>query len=164
MDMANKEDALVVGTGDLSEAALGWCTFNGDHMSMYHINAGIPKTLIRYLAEWSADAVLSGEAAATVRDICATPITPELLPPDADGNLVQCTEELVGPYILHDFFLFAVLRHGYGPAKILFLARRAFAGAYDTATLGHWLGVFYKRFFAQQFKRSSMPLGPETKM
>lgn len=161
MDMANKENALVVGTGDLSEAALGWCTFNGDHMSMYHINAGIPKTLIRYLAEWSADEVLSGEAAETVRDICATPITPELLPPDADGNLVQCTEELVGPYILHDFFLFAVLRHGFGPAKILFLAKRAFAGTFDTATIGKWLHVFYKRFFAQQFKRSSMPDGPK---
>jgi NAD+ synthase (glutamine-hydrolysing) len=161
MDVANMDGALVVGTGDLSEAALGWCTFNGDHMSMYHINAGVPKTLIRYLAEWSADEVLSGEAAATVRDICATPITPELLPLDAEGNLVQCTEELIGPYALHDFFLFLFLRHGFGPAKILFLAERAFAGTHDKATLGKWLTIFYRRFFAQQFKRSSMPDGPK---
>ena len=161
MDVANMDGALVVGTGDLSEAALGWCTFNGDHMSMYHINAGVPKTLIRYLAEWSADEVLSGEAAATVRDICATPITPELLPLSADGELVQETEQVVGPYVLHDFFMFMTLRHGARPAKILFLAERAFAGTYDRATIGKWLGVFIRRFFSQQFKRSSMPDGPK---
>jgi len=161
MDVANMDGALVVGTGDLSEAALGWCTFNGDHMSMYHINAGVPKTLIRYLAEWSADEVLSGEAAATVRDICATPITPELLPLSDDGQLVQETEQVVGPYVLHDFFMFMTLRYGFGPAKILFLAERAFAGTYDRATIGKWLGVFIRRFFSQQFKRSSMPDGPK---
>jgi len=161
MDVANMDGALVVGTGDLSEAALGWCTFNGDHMSMYHINAGVPKTLIRYLAEWSADEVLSGEAAATVRDICATPITPELLPLSDDGQLVQETEQVVGPYVLHDFFMFMTLRYGFGPAKILFLAERAFAGTYDRATIGQWLGVFIRRFFSQQFKRSSMPDGPK---
>ena len=161
MDVANMDGALVVGTGDLSEAALGWCTFNGDHMSMYHINAGVPKTLIRYLAEWSADEVLSGEAAATVRDICATPITPELLPLAADGQLVQRTEQVIGPYELHDFFMFMTLRHGFGPAKILFLAERAFAGAYDRETLASWLEVFIRRFFSQQFKRSSMPDGPK---
>lgn len=161
MDVANMDGALVVGTGDLSEAALGWCTFNGDHMSMYHINAGVPKTLIRYLAEWSADEVLGPEAAATVRDICATPITPELLPLGADGSLVQCTEQVIGPYELHDFFLFMTLRHGFGPAKILFLAERAFGDAYDRATLGRWLETFIRRFFSQQFKRSSMPDGPK---
>jgi len=161
MDVANMDGALVVGTGDLSEAALGWCTFNGDHMSMYHINAGVPKTLIRYLAEWSADEVLGPEAAATVRDICATPITPELLPLGADGSLVQCTEQVIGPYELHDFFLFMTLRHGFGPAKILFLAERAFGDAYDRATLGRWLETFVRRFFSQQFKRSSMPDGPK---
>lgn len=161
MDVANMDGALVVGTGDLSEAALGWCTFNGDHMSMYHINAGVPKTLIRYLAEWSADEVLGAEAAATVRDICATPITPELLPLGADGSLVQCTEQVIGPYELHDFFLFMTLRHGFGPAKILFLAERAFGDAYDRATLGQWLETFIRRFFSQQFKRSSMPDGPK---
>lgn len=161
MDVANMDGALVVGTGDLSEAALGWCTFNGDHMSMYHINAGVPKTLIRYLAEWSADEVLSGEAAATVRDICATPITPELLPLGEGGELVQETEQVVGPYVLHDFFMFMTLRYGFGPAKILFLAERAFAGTYDRAVIGQWLEVFIRRFFSQQFKRSSMPDGPK---
>ena len=152
---------LVVGTGDLSEGALGWMTFNGDHMSMYHVNAGVPKTLVRYLVAWCADEVFSGETATVLYDIVDTPITPELLPLGQNQELEQKTEDTIGPYELHDFFLFQFLRHQFPPAKIFFLARHAFAGAYDDATIRKWLTVFYRRFFSQQFKRSSMPDGPK---
>lgn len=161
MDLANKTGGFVVGTGDLSESALGWCTFNGDQMSMYHVNAGIPKTLVRYLVAWCAEAEFEGEAAALLRDICATPVTPELLPVARDGSLQQRTESLIGPYELHDFFLFHLVRYGSRPAKILYLAELAFRGRYDRATLVKWLAVFVKRFFSQQFKRSVQPDGPK---
>jgi NAD+ synthase (glutamine-hydrolysing) len=161
MDLGNQLGGFVVGTGDLSEAALGWCTFNGDHMSMYHVNVGVPKTLVSFIIEWCADVEFSGEAAAVLRDICAVPISPELLPVGADGTLQQRTEEIIGPYELHDYFLFQMVRHGYRPAKILYLAELAFASRYDRLTLLKWLEVFVERFFAQQFKRSAMPDGPK---
>lgn len=161
MDVANQIGGLVVGTGDLSEAALGWMTFNGDHMSMYHVNAGVPKTLVRYLVAWCADELFSGETAAVLRDIVDTPITPELLPLGEGDQLEQKTEETIGPYELHDFFLFQVVRYQFAPAKVFFLAREAFAGVYSDEVILHWLGVFYRRFFAQQFKRSAMPDGPK---
>lgn len=161
MDLGNQMGGFVVGTGDLSEAALGWCTFNGDHMSMYHVNVGVPKTLVSYMIEWCADAEFSGETAAVLRDICAVPISPELLPVGADGALQQRTEDIIGPYELHDYFLFQMVRHGHRPAKILYLAELAFATRYDRLTLLRWLEVFIKRFFSQQFKRSAMPDGPK---
>jgi NAD+ synthase (glutamine-hydrolysing) len=161
MDVANQVGGLVVGTGDLSEAALGWMTFNGDHMSMYHVNAGVPKTLVRYLVGWCADELYTGETTAVLRSIVDTPITPELLPLDANEELAQKTEETIGPYDLHDFFLFYTLRHQFGPAKVFFLARQAFGAAYDAATILRWQEVFYRRFFSQQFKRSAMPDGPK---
>jgi NAD+ synthase (glutamine-hydrolysing) len=161
MDLANRVGGFVVGTGDLSEAALGWCTFNGDHMSMYHVNAGVPKTLVRYMIEWCADAEFAGATAAVLRDICATPISPELLPTDEKGRQVQKTEDLVGPYELHDFFLYHIVRHGAQPAKVLHLAELAFANRYDRTTILRWLEVFTRRFFSQQFKRSAMPDGPK---
>ena len=176
MDLANQHGGFVVGTGDLSEAALGWMTFNGDHMSMYHVNAGVPKTLVRYLVQWCADEEFSGEAAEVLNDIVRTTITPELLPLK-DGQLQQKTEDTIGPYPLHDFFLYHHVRYGMPPRKIFWLAKRAFsplcAGegsegrdaiereAYDEATILKWLSVFYSRFFSQQFKRSSMPDGPK---
>jgi NAD+ synthase (glutamine-hydrolysing) len=161
MDLANEVNGIVVGTGDLSELALGWATYNGDHMSMYHVNAGVPKTLVRYLVEWVADAEFSGEVTRVLHDIVATPITPELLPLDANGALQQETEAAIGPYVLHDFFLYYTVRHQFAPRKIFFLAQHAFADEYDDATLLKWLGVFYRRFFSQQFKRSAMPDGPK---
>ena len=161
MDVANQIGAFVVGTGDLSELALGWATFNGDHMSMYHVNAGVPKTLVRYLVEWAADAEFSGEASTVLHDIAATPITPELLPLDAEGNLEQKTEDTIGPYELHDFFLYQTVRFQFAPKKVFVLAGAAFAGVYDEETILKWLGVFYRRFFSQQFKRSAMPDGPK---
>ena len=161
MDLANKAGGFVVGTGDLSEAALGWCTFNGDHMSMYHVNAGIPKTLVRYLIDWCAEAEFSGAPAKVLHDIVATPISPELLPTTDDGKQHQQTEDLVGPYELHDYFLYHVVRHGARPAKVLSLAGLAFAGRYDRAVILRWLEVFIRRFFSQQFKRSAMPDGPK---
>lgn len=161
MDVGNQVSGFVVGTGDLSELALGWATYNGDHMSMYHVNAGVPKTLVRYLVEWAADAEFSGEASAVLHDIVATPITPELLPLDEQGNLEQKTEDTIGPFDLHDFFLYQTVRFQFSPAKVFVLARQAFAGAYDDATILKWLGVFYRRFFSQQFKRSAMPDGPK---
>lgn len=161
MDVANKIGALVVGTGDLSEVALGWCTFNGDHMSNYHVNMGIAKTLIRYLVQWCADEILDADAAAIARDICDTPISPELLPLSADNGLEQETELVIGPYLLHDFFIFHALRHHSPPAKVLFLAETAFADTFDRQTILKWLRVFYQRFFAQQFKRSTVPDGPK---
>ncbi|HTB63299.1 MAG TPA: NAD(+) synthase, partial [Opitutales bacterium] len=161
MDLANQHGGLVVGTGDLSEFALGWCTFNGDHMSMYHVNAGVPKTLVRHLIEWCADGVFEGAAAAVLRDIAETPVSPELLPPGKRGELRQKTEESIGPYDLHDFFLFHTVRVPSRPAKVLLLAEQAWAGQYSRAEIAHWLEVFYRRFFANQFKRSSMPDGPK---
>ena len=161
MDLANKCGGFVVGTGNLSEAALGWCTFNGDHMSMYHVNVGVPKTLVRFIIEWCAEAECSAETSAVLRDICATPISPELLPVGADGGLQQMTENIVGPYELHDYFLFQMVRHGQRPAKILYLAELAFTNRYDRSTILRWLELFVKRFFSQQFKRSAMPDGPK---
>lgn len=161
MDLANEVNGIVVGTGDLSELALGWATYNGDHMSMYHVNAGVPKTLVRYLVEWVADSEFTGEVSRILHDIVATPITPELLPLDANGALQQETEAAIGPYVLHDFFLYYMVRHQFAPRKIFFLAQQAFADEYDDATLLKWLGVFYRRFFSQQFKRSAMPDGPK---
>ncbi len=161
MDVANQVGGFNVGTGDLSELALGWCTYNGDHMSMYHVNAGVPKTLVRFLVEWAAEAEFTGETAAVLRDICATPITPELLPLGQDGELAQITEDTIGPYELHDFFLFYTVRHPFAPRKVFLLARQAFAGQYDAATILRWMRLFYGRFFSQQFKRSAMPDGPK---
>ncbi len=160
MDLANLESGLVVGTGDLSELALGWCTFAGDHISMYNVNAGVPKTLVRRLVEW-----LAGHGAGAERevllDVVATPVSPELVPPAEDGSIAQVTEDLIGPYELHDFFIHALLRLGAGPAKTLFLAEHAFAGRYSREELVRWLRVFLTRFFSQQFKRSVMPDGPK---
>ena len=157
MDVANKENAIVVGTGDLSELALGWATYNGDHMSMYGVNAGVPKTLIRYLVCYVA-----GEMATEVLlDIVDTPISPELIPADEKGNIKQKTENLVGPYELHDFFIYYFLRFGFRPAKIFLLAQHAFAGTYDDAVIKKWLTTFCSRFFTQQFKRSCLPDGPK---
>ena len=161
MDVANMEGGLVVGTGDLSELALGWATYNGDQMSMYGVNASVPKTLVRHLVKWAADTEKDAATRATLTDIIDTPVSPELLPADCDGKIAQKTEDLVGPYELHDFFLYNFLRAGYGPAKILLLAEQAFEGSYDRATILRWLTVFVRRFFAQQFKRSAMPDGPK---
>lgn len=161
MDVANDIGGFVVGTGDLSELALGWMTFNADHMSMYHVNAGVPKTLVRYMIEWCAETQYTGEITAVLNDIAATPITPELLPLDDKGNLKQQTEDTIGPYLLHDFFLFQVVRNGFAPKKVFYLAQQAFAGEFSDDILLKWLKNFYKRFFANQFKRSAMPDGPK---
>jgi len=161
MDLANKEGGLVVGTGDLSELALGFCTFAGDHIAMYNVNAGVPKTLVRRLVAWVAEHRASPAERSVLHAVLDTPVSPELVPPGADGASPQRTEEIVGPYELHDFFLYALVRLGAGPRKILFLAEHAFAGAYDTATLRRWLRVFIDRFFDHQFKRSVMPDGPK---
>lgn len=159
MDYANKIGGIVVGTGDLSEFALGWCTFNGDHMSMYAVNSGVPKTLIRRLIEY-AGSLEDGRTREVLEDILATPISPELLPPDRSGRINQRTEELVGPYALHDFFLYHTLQYGAVPEKLYFLACRTFNEKFEKQEIKDWLIVFYKRFFGQQFKRSSMPDGP----
>lgn len=161
MDVANQVGGLVIGTGDLSELALGWATYNGDQMSMYGVNASVPKTLVRHLVKWVADTESDAGARATLLDIIDTPVSPELLPADKDGRISQKTEDLVGPYELHDFFLYNFIRGGYRPAKILFLAEQAFRGSYDHATIRKWLEVFFRRFFSQQFKRSAMPDGPK---
>ncbi len=161
MDVANQVGGFTVGTGDLSELALGWCTYNGDHMSMYHVNAGVPKTLVCYLIEWCAESEFKDEVAATLLDICNTPITPELLPVGNQGNLQQKTEDIIGPYILHDFFLFYTVRYMFSPRKILFLACQAFGSEFSKTEIVEWMQVFYKRFFSQQFKRSAMPDGPK---
>ncbi len=160
MDIANAINGLVVGTGDLSELALGWATYNGDHMSMYGVNAGVPKTLVRYVVGWYADTCGDPELSAVLNDILATPVSPELLPAE-NGEISQKTEDLVGPYELHDFFLYHFLRFGMGPGKIYRLAKYAFAGVYDDATILKWLKTFVRRFFAQQFKRSCLPDGPK---
>ena len=161
MDVANMEGGLVIGTGDLSELALGWATYNGDQMSMYGVNASVPKTLVRHLVKWAADTEKDAATRATLLDIIDTPVSPELLPADCDGKIAQKTEDLVGPYELHDFYLYNFLRAGYGPAKILLLAEQAFEGSYDRAAILKWLTVFFRRFFSQQFKRSAMPDGPK---
>jgi len=161
MDLANAEGGLVVGTGDLSEIALGWSTFAGDHIAMYSVNASVPKTLVRRLVEWVAAHHATDAEREVLRAVLATPVSPELLPPGKDGEVAQRTEDLIGPYELHDFFLFSLLRLGAGPAKILFLAEHAFAGRHDAAALRRWLCVFLRRFFAQQWKRSVMPDGPK---
>ena len=157
MDVANQANGLVIGTGDLSELALGWATYNGDHMSMYGVNGSIPKTLVKYLVEWVANNKVDEASRATLLDIVDTPISPELIPADEHGNIKQKTEDLVGPYELHDFFLYHFLRFGASPAKIYFLAKRAFGETYDDATLKKWLHTFFRRFFQQQFKRSCLP-------
>ena len=159
MDLANQRGGLVIGTGDLSELALGWATYNGDHMSMYAVNASIPKTLVRHLVDWEADR-LGGRIGEVLRDILDTPVSPELLPPK-DGEIAQKTEELVGPYELHDFYLYYAVRWGFPPHKVLRLALRAFGGRFDRETLLTWLKNFYRRFFSQQFKRSCLPDGPK---
>lgn len=161
MDVANQENGLVIGTGDLSELALGWATYNGDHMSMYGVNGSIPKTLVRYLVEWVAHNRVDEASRATLLDIVDTPISPELIPADENGNIKQKTEDLVGPYELHDFFLYHFLRFGSSPAKIYFLAQQAFSSNYDKETIRKWLHTFFRRFFQQQFKRSCLPDGPK---
>ena len=161
MDIANKQGGLVIGTGDLSELALGWCTYNGDHMSMYSVNCGIPKTLVKYLVQWAADNVAEETTSEILLRILDTPITPELLPPDEQGGIQQKTEDIIGPYELHDFFLYHTLRYGAEPKKLLFLAKHSFAGNYGDAEIAAWLKLFYKRFFSQQFKRSCLPDGPK---
>lgn len=167
MDLSNELGALVIGTGDLSELALGWATYNGDHMSMYGVNASVPKTLIRYLVHYVATNGMDEQSRATLLDIIDTPISPELIPADEQGNIKQKTEDLVGPYELHDFFLYYIIRFGFRPAKVFMMACRAFdgshlgAGPYDEETIKHWLTTFYRRFFNQQFKRSCLPDGPK---
>lgn len=161
MDIANQAGGMVLGTGDLSELALGWATYNGDHMSMYGVNAGVPKTLVKYLVRWFAlRAAAVGERDALL-DIIDTPISPELIPADEHGNIKQKTEDLVGPYELHDFVLYYVLRYGFTPRRIFTMALQAFDGTYDADTIRHWMKTFYRRFFAQQFKRSCLPDGPK---
>lgn len=167
MDLSNQLGGLVIGTGDLSELALGWATYNGDHMSMYGVNASIPKTLIKYLVQYVADNEVDAESRATLADIIDTPISPELIPADENGDITQKTEDLVGPYELHDFFLYYFLRYGFRPSKIFLLARKAFAytaagnATYSDDVIKHWLRIFVRRFFNQQFKRSCLPDGPK---
>ncbi len=161
MDIANQVGGLNVGTGDLSELALGWCTYNADQMSMYHVNAGIPKTLVRYLIAWCAESEFTPPVSEVLMDIIATPITPELLPLGENEVLQQKTEAVIGPYILHDFFLYHVVRYQFSPRKVFFLARQAFEGSFSPQEILTWLAVFYTRFFSQQFKRSAMPDGPK---
>jgi NAD+ synthase (glutamine-hydrolysing) len=160
MDIANQEKAIVIGTGDLSELALGWTTYNGDHMSMYGINSSIPKTLVRYLVRWFTETRVDELSRATLADILQTPVSPELLPADQNGHIAQKTEDIVGPYELHDFFLYYLIRFGFAPAKIFFLAQQAFTD-YPEKAIRHWMEVFYTRFFRQQFKRSCLPDGPK---
>lgn len=161
MDIANQTWGMVIGTGDLSELALGWATYNGDHMSMYGVNAGIPKTLVKHLVQWVAENGMDETSKATLLDIVDTPISPELIPADEYGEIKQKTEDLVGPYELHDFFLYYFLRFGFRPSKIYFLAQTAFSGVYDDETIKKWLQTFFRRFFNQQFKRSCLPDGPK---
>ena len=161
MDVANQEGGLVIGTGDLSELALGWATYNGDHMSMYAVNAGVPKTLVRHLVRYVADTCGDEAEARVLLDVLDTPVSPELLPATGDGTIAQRTEDLVGPYELHDFFLYEVLRRGSSPRKVYRLARYALGEKYDDETILSWLKVFYRRYFAQQFKRSCLPDGPK---
>lgn len=159
-DLANKHGKLLVGTGDLSELAMGWCTYNGDHMSMYGVNASVPKTLVRYLVEYVAS-VSPSETAKVLYDILDTPVSPELLPPDKDGNIAQKTEENIGPYELHDFFLYHFIRFGFAKEKLVRLALKAFDGVYSKDVISKWADVFIKRFFVSQFKRSCVPDSPK---
>ncbi|OQX29476.1 MAG: NAD(+) synthase [Spirochaeta sp. LUC14_002_19_P3] len=161
MNKANMVGGLLVGTGDLSELALGWCTYNGDHISHYAVNCGVPKTLVRCLISWAAETWAPPGVKTVLEDILATPVSPELLPPGGGGEIVQKTEEEIGPYELHDFFLYYAIRHGFAPAKVLHLAETAFNGAHDASDIKKWLRVFYTRFFSQQFKRSCLPDGPK---
>lgn len=160
MDIANKNNGMVIGTGDMSELALGWATYNGDHMSMYGVNCSVPKTLVRHLVRYYADTCGDARLCGVLLDVLDTPVSPELLPPE-DGKISQKTEDLVGPYELHDFYLYQVLRYGFSPAKVYRLAKCAFAGHYDDVTILKWLRTFYWRFFSQQFKRSCVPDGPK---
>lgn len=160
MDIANKENGMVIGTGDMSELALGWATYNGDHMSMYAVNCSVPKTLVRHLVRYYADTCNQKELETVLLDVLDTPVSPELLPPE-DGKISQKTEDIVGPYELHDFYLYYLLRFGYSPAKIFRMAKIAFAGTYDDETILKWLKTFCRRFFMQQFKRSCLPDGPK---
>ena len=161
MDIANKEGGLLIGTGDLSELALGWCTYNGDHMSMYSVNPSIPKTLVRYLVRYVAEKEVSKEVSETLLDILDTPVSPELLPKDAKGEIAQKTEDIVGPYELHDFFLYHFIKHGSSKERIYFLAKEAFKDDYSDEEIQKWLDKFMWRFFTQQFKRSALPDGPK---
>jgi NAD+ synthase (glutamine-hydrolysing) len=161
MDMANKYNGLVVGTGDMSELALGWATYCGDQMSMYGVNAGVPKTLVRYIVQYAAENIFGEETRAILMDIVATPVSPELLPTDEEGNIAQITEDKVGPYELHDFFMYYFLRYGFTREKIAFMAGIAFENVYKQEVIDHWLDVFMRRFFTQQFKRSCSPDGPK---
>ncbi|MDR2913803.1 MAG: NAD(+) synthase [Tannerella sp.] len=161
MDLANQTNGIVIGTGDMSELALGWATYNGDHMSMYGVNVSIPKTLVRYLVEWTANNMPDKKTRKTLLDIADTPISPELIPANEDGTICQKTEDFVGPYELHDFFLYHFMRFGASPSKILFLARQAFNKKYSDNEIKKWLQTFLRRFFSQQFKRSCLPDGPK---
>ena len=160
MDIANQLGGMVIGTGDMSELALGWATYNGDHMSMYGVNGSVPKTLVRHLVRYYAEKCKDQKISEILLDVLDTPVSPELLPPK-DGEIAQKTEDLVGPYELHDFFLYYILRYGFSPAKIYTMAQCAFGGDYDKETIKKWLQTFYRRFFAQQFKRSCLPDGPK---
>lgn len=161
MDVSGKYGGMVLGTGDLSELALGWCTYNGDHMSMYAVNVSVPKTLVRHLVAYFADETANEHLREVLLDIIDTPVSPELIPATSDGKISQKTEDLVGPYALHDFFIYQTLRYGFTPGKVCLLACKAFEGIYPDKTIKHWLKTFYKRFFTQQFKRSCMPDGPK---
>ena len=161
MDVANQTGGMVIGTGDLSELALGWATYNGDHMSMYGVNASIPKTLVRYMVRYVAENEVDSSVREILLDVIDTPVSPELLPADADGNISQKTEDLVGPYDLHDFFLFYTLRYGFAPSKIKYMAEIAFKDIFDKETIDKWLKTFIRRFFSQQFKRNCMPDAPK---
>jgi NAD+ synthase (glutamine-hydrolysing) len=160
-DLANKHQGIVVGTGDMSELALGWCTYNGDHMANYGVNGSVPKTLVKHLVRWHAEHVADAPTRAVLEGILATTISPELLPPTASGEISHATEEIVGPYVLHDFFLYHHLRWGAGPKKILALAVPTFAGDYPPELIRRWLRVFIERFYRQQFKRTTLPPGPK---
>ena len=160
MDIANKVGGMVIGTGDMSELALGWATYNGDHMSMYGVNAAVPKTMVKYLVEYVTQTSRNDTLANTLKDVLDTPVSPELLPP-SEGQIAQKTEELVGPYELHDFVMYYVLRRGFEPSKIFRMACIAFEGIYDRETIKKWMTTFYRRFFSQQFKRSCLPDGPK---
>ena len=161
MDIANRKNGMVIGTGDMSELALGWATYNGDHMSNYGVNGSVPKTLVRHLVAYYADTCNEATLAGVLKDVLDTPVSPELLPPQENGEIAQKTEDLVGPYELHDFFMYYVLRYGFAPKKIYHLAQYAFADCYEDAVLVKWLKNFYRRFFTQQFKRSCLPDGPK---
>lgn len=162
MDIANACGGIVIGTGDLSELALGWATYNGDHMSMYGVNSGVPKTLVRYLVEWYAVKKASEPVGKVLADVLSTPVSPELLPPDENGDIAQKTEDVVGPYELHDFFLYYTLRYGFSPERIFLLAGHAFSpDTYPASVIKKWMRAFFRRFFAQQFKRSCLPDGPK---